>query len=272
MDRALFVPCFSGELGWELINYIPYVNYIVHSGDYSEVHVAMRIGREFLYPMATHTYPILLPSHTSMGNSGPQPPKTSTLKKLRKRFKVADSVPSLKGGMRYAKRRRFFVYESDPKLSAKWSEIESRSVICSVRGRNFGTHKNWSGKNWRKLCRHLLKKGFVPVVSGIKELVDFEIPDGCIDVRDKTTMGDLVAIMQKSSFVIGPSSGPMHLASLSRVPHAVWGHPRLHERYTKTWNPHKTTVEYYSCRNQFEMSVDEARQLVDRISNKVEKQ
>jgi len=268
-DKALFVPCYPGELGWELINYIPYVNHIVHSGNYKEVHVITRIGRESLYPMSTHTYPISLPTHKSMGNSGPAPPKTLILKMLRQHFKNVDTVDPLKGGMKYVKPRMFLKYKSDPKLIPKWKNIPPRSVVCSVRGRNFGTHKNWDGNNWENLCSHIIAKGMVPIISGLKELIDFKLPDGCIDVRDQTTMADLMVIMQKSSFVIGQSSGPMHFASLCCVPHAVWGHPRLYERYAKTWNPHKTTMEFHGCKSQFQISIEEAKHLTDRICNKL---
>ena len=76
--------------------------------------------------------------------------------------------------------------------------------------------------------------------------------------------------MQKTRVVIGQSSGPMHLASLCRVPHAVWGHHRLYQRYADTWNPHKTVMEYHSCSVQFQISVDEATSLADRMCDKIE--
>jgi len=147
MNKVLFVPCYPGELGWELINYIPYVNHLSHASKYEEIHAMTRIGRECLYPMATQVYPVALSSHKSMGNSGIAPPKNHVLKNLTKNFKV-DVVPSLKG-MKYFKPRQFLKYSPDPNISAKW-DLPAKSVVCSVRGRNFGIHKNWAGDNWQK--------------------------------------------------------------------------------------------------------------------------
>jgi ADP-heptose:LPS heptosyltransferase len=235
---------------------------------YEEIHIVTRAGREDLYPMSTSVYPIALSSRKSMGNSGISPPKNSIIKNLKSRFKTVECISPLKGGMRYAKKRKFITYKASPELVEKW-DIPKNSVVCSVRGRNFGTHKNWSGHNWEKLCCYIIDNNFVPIITGIKELVEFNLPEGCVDLRDKTTMGDLAAIMQQSCFVIGQSSGPMHYASLCQVPHAVWGHPRLLGRYKDTWNPHKTIVEYHSCQTQFEISTDEAKDLFDNMRNKL---
>ncbi|MHA2279411.1 MAG: glycosyltransferase family 9 protein [Promethearchaeota archaeon] len=262
--KALYIPCYPGELGWELINYVPYVNSIFHNGMYAEVHAVPRIGREALYPMATHFHPIDLPTKKSMGNSGLRPPKNGIVKGLRKRFSTVDCVVLPTGGCRYVKPRRFLVYKADEASLQKWRHIPVNSIVCSVRGRDFGVHKNWPGDNWRKLCEHIIDRGFRPVIVGMKELVDFQLPEGCIDVRDRTTMADLIAIMQKSRFVIGQSSGPMHLASLCQVPHAVWGSPRLHDRYAKSWNPHKTMMEYHHCR-EFQCTLEDALGLADRL-------
>jgi len=148
----------------------------------------------------------------------------------------------------------------------KWGHIPKNSVVFCIRGRNFGVHKNWSSENWQRLISYVIGRGFTPVVSGIKELVSVDFPDGCINVQDKTSMGDLLAIMQRSRFVVGQSTGPLHFASLSGVPHAVWGSSRIRDRYIKDWNPHLTTVEYQVCPNGgFDCPLKDAIRLVDRI-------
>jgi hypothetical protein len=57
--------------------------------------------------------------------------------------------------------------------------------------------------------------------------------------------------MQSAKCIVGPSSGPMHLASLCNCPQVVWGDERtyvggntLETRYKKTWNPFGVPVDY----------------------------
>lgn len=268
--RALHVPCYPGELGWEIINYAPHVNHVFSQQVYDEVHCVVRSGREALYPMATHYYPISLSTRKSMGNNGSKPPANNIFNSLKKKFKTVDKVKVPTGGCKYVKRRKYLRYSACEADLWKWRHIPDNSVVLCVRGRNFGTHKNWSSKNWHKLIEHIISQGFSPVITGFKELVDIELPDGCIDVQDRTTLGDLLAIMQKSKFAIGGSTGPLHFASLSEVPHAVWGSPRIKDRYIKSWNPHRTKVEYQVCAGgSFNCPLNEALKLADRMIARV---
>lgn len=268
--RALYVPCYPGELGWELINYAPHVNYVFEKHKYSEVHCVVRRGREVLYPMATHFYPISLSTKKSMGNNGPKPPSNKIVKTLVKRFEIVDIIKVPIGGCKYVKRRKFMKYQAHKDTLWKWRHIPKNAVSFCIRGRNFGVHKNWSPKNWNKLIVHIMERGFTPIITGIKDLVEVDLPKGCIDVQDRTDLGDLMAIMQKSKFVIGQSTGPLHLASLVGVPHAAWGSSRLKKRYLKIWNPHRTEVEYQECpKGGFNCTLKDAIELANRIIEKV---
>lgn len=267
--RALYAPCYPGELGWELINYAPHVNYMFTRHSYDEVHCVVRNGRECLYPMATHYHAVSLSTKKSMGNNGPKPPANNIVTKLSSRFQV-DSVKVPIGGCKYVKHRKYFKYQADEAYLWKWRHIPANAVVFCVRGRNFGVHKNWSPKNWTRLANHMIDSGFTPVITGIKELVSFDLPAGCIDVQDQTSLADLLAIMQKSKFAIGQSTGPLHFASLAGVPHAVWGSPRIRDRYLKSWNPHRTPVEYQICPSGgFDCPLNDAIKLADRMIKKV---
>lgn len=270
-SRALYVPCYRGELGWELINYVPHIQHVCKHTKYDEVHCVVRRGRESLYPMGTHFYPIDLSTKKSMGNNGAAPPKDKIASKLEGRFKVVDSIKTPGGGCKYIKHRKYIKYSADDKTLWKWRHIPQNSVVLCVRGRNFGVHKNWAPEKWLGLIDHLIKKDFTPIVSGIKELIDLNLPSGCMDVQNKTTMGDLLAIMQRSKFAVGQSTGPLHFASLSGVPHAVWGSARIKDRYIKSWNPHRTLVEYFVCKkDKFDCTVEEAIGLIDRLLERLE--
>ena len=263
MRKALYVPCYSGELGWEIINYVPYINHLVSINEYNEIHIVVREGREGLYPMGTRWYPIKLSSAKSMGNSGPPPPPNKIANKLKKAFEVAKaSLPSR--GMRYIKRRKFLKYEADPEVVKKWGLPNNAATLC-IRGRKFGNHKNWSPENWAKLCEHIVNVGYTPVLIGHKETIQFDPPPGCVDIRDRTTISDLIAIFHASKFVAGQSTGPMHLASMCGIPHAVWGSARIKSRYQESWNPHKTVIEYLDCGKGFKCSVKQVIKLINAL-------
>lgn len=54
----------------------------------------------------------------------------------------------------------------------------------------------------------------------------------------------LCTLMASSTVVIGPSSGPMHLAMLCDVPVVVWsGYARSGLRYKRLWNPFNVQAE-----------------------------
>ncbi len=267
MSSALYVPLFRGELGWELINYVPHINYVCSRKKYDEIHIVVREGREGIYPMGTNFYSVSVTSHKSMGNSGSKGPKNSILHDLSSRLST-DHVNEPREGMAFIKHRNFLKYEASKELLKKWNQIPSNAVILCVRGRKFGNHKNWSASKWMGLCRFLLQLKLVPVITGIQETVIFEPPSGCINLWDKTTLKDLIAVMQKSLFVVGQSTGPLHLASLSGVPHAVWGSNRLKRRYLKQWNPHRAMVEYHACGNNFNISSADIQKLVNRLIKK----
>lgn len=266
---ALYVPVFPGELGWEVVNYVPYVNYICAKTKYDEVHVAVRPGRECLYPMGTHFYTVPLSTNTSMGNSGPPIPKNDTVHQLTSRGLKVNEIKVPKSGMRYFKERKYLHYKASADAVRKWRNLPQNGVAVLVRGRKFGSHKNWAPDNWIVLCEYLLSKNFVPIITGLQEQITFQEPSGCLNFQGQTTMEDLLVIMQHSKFVIGQSTGPAHFASLAGVPHAIWGSRRIEERYTKSWNPHKTIVEYHVCGEQFICSVKNAIFLVDRICKRL---
>lgn len=272
MRKALFAPCYPGELGWELINYAPYVNYHCKKNSYDEVHIVVRKGREAVYPMGTHLYPIKLSTNKSMGNSGSSPPASKIPKELSKQGFEVTKVKELPPGCRFSKRRDFFKYEAQEGWLRKWRHIPNNAVTLTMRDRQFGRHKNWPLDSWKKLCDYLLSENFTPVLTGIRESKSpLSLPDGCLDLLGRTSLSDLIAIMQKSQFVVGQSTGPAHLASLSCVPHAIWGSARIEERYKKSWNPHKTLNEYYSCGKEFQCSTKEVIATISRLREKLNK-
>ena len=67
--------------------------------------------------------------------------------------------------------------------------------------------------------------------------------------------------------MVGPSSGPMHLAQMCGTPIVCWGDNRkynghfLKDRYLKDWNPFNSQVEWIDCENW----QPEPEEIVERI-------
>tara|TARA_Y100000034_G_scaffold99307_1_gene121922 strand:+ start:12357 stop:13187 length:831 start_codon:yes stop_codon:yes gene_type:complete len=111
-------------------------------------------------------------------------------------------------------------------------------LIFHIRNRDLRKEDNWSLENWFGL-KELLENKKIACIGTKKESGWIEGTDDLRDIDLKT----LLSILRNSSCVFGPSSGPMHLASLCGTPHIVWTNgPHDRIRYEENWNPHATSV------------------------------
>lgn len=113
----------------------------------------------------------------------------------------------------------------------------------------FGTgHRNWQAPNWEKLLPHL--KGRIATIGTKKGALGFE---GIQDLRG-IPLSELVNHIASSKWVIGESSGAMHLASLCRTNQIVLSEGFNEIRYKNHWNPFGTEVRFISG-NQLKLDV-----------------
>jgi hypothetical protein len=56
---------------------------------------------------------------------------------------------------------------------------------------------------------------------------------------------DLADVMASSRLIAGPSSGPIHFASLCGLPQVVWSESKNRIKYLKYWNPFNVKVSFY---------------------------
>tara|TARA_R110002072_G_scaffold89941_3_gene201493 strand:+ start:88 stop:897 length:810 start_codon:yes stop_codon:yes gene_type:complete len=113
--------------------------------------------------------------------------------------------------------------------------------VFHIRDRDLRKEDNWSVENWSKL-RDLLGNKKIACI-GTKQ--ESGIIDGTDDLRD-IDIQELLNVMRNSTCAFGPSSGPMHLASLCGLPHVVWSIPQNKVRYEENWNPLKTKILFDS--------------------------
>lgn len=138
---------------------------------------------------------------------------------------------------------RFIKYGT---ASPEWADVvalHARDTPKTEFGRS-SLLRNWPGENWDELLSRFPDVRFVAI--GLHG--ESSCPQGALDMRgrDLQVVMDLLASCR---LLIGPQSGPIHLAALCGCPHLVWTKPDQGprgmlngDRLRKTWNPLKTPV------------------------------
>jgi hypothetical protein len=104
--------------------------------------------------------------------------------------------------------------------------------------------KSWPQERCQELVTLLQSKGLNVATVGGKDNWSAGV-GGWFDFRGQSLEVQCAAIAS-SRVVIGPSSGPLHLASLCEIPHVTWygrdGQQNLgsRARYASVWNPFQT--------------------------------
>ena len=102
---------------------------------------------------------------------------------------------------------------------------------------------------WLELLRQLVSAGFTRIAA-IGLPTASIAPAGVADLRG-SSLQHTMDLMAAATVVVGPSSGPMHLASLCGTPHVVWATDRYQsaiskrnkDRYETYWHPLPTPVK-----------------------------
>jgi hypothetical protein len=125
----------------------------------------------------------------------------------------------------------------------RFGQPEEKKIdyIFHIRNRKLREKDNWSIDNWLTL-REIFKTKKIACVGTTKESGWIE---GTEDLRD-IPLNDLFNTFYNAKCAFGPSSGPMHLASLCGCPHVVWSRKENLSRYTDTWNPLETPILFDS--------------------------
>jgi ADP-heptose:LPS heptosyltransferase len=118
-------------------------------------------------------------------------------------------------------------------------------VLFHPRGRNFGSGRNWGADRWEALLLMLKANGLRTGCLGLRSAT-VPVRGDFLDFRDRP-LAETLDVIASARAVLGPSSGPLHLASLCGTPHLVWTDRGRHARgrtnrdkYEWWWNPLKT--------------------------------
>ncbi len=232
---TLFAGPWVGEFGWELMHWQGFVRKL--SRDYKKTVVSCRPGNEALYAdfcsdFILHTIRGI--AECNQAHAMENPEELQRVLAL-----VPDGADVLKPlGFQPLSRQEFIRY-GNPKNEAAFD------IVIHPRGRSFGGDRNWSAENWEQLISELQKSGLTFVCVGLKSAT-LDLKSNLVDFRDQP-LSRTLDLMSAAKLVIGPSSGPMHLASLCGTPHLVWTDTKTYAhgqknryKFEVAWNPFKT--------------------------------
>jgi hypothetical protein len=236
----LFAGPWVGEFGWELFGFQGYVRHMAKKKNYDEIIVSSRSGHEILY-------------QDFMTQFVPHDPASTQT-----------DMHRLKG-WKYDRMHDNYISSKDTWISPDSYRTQKHEFVnygypseelhydLLIHARSTGKHRtdvrNWPEEKWDDLIKKL------------KTHYGNELSIGCIGsphaalhMKDTTdlrgiSLEKLTNILASSSLLIGPSSGPMHLGSLCRIPHVVWAQQKgwaidNKARYETVWNPFDTPIKF----------------------------
>ena len=207
---TLFAGPWAGEFVWELLNWQAFLRWL--APQYKKVIVCCRESSRALYEDFAHEFvfhQLKGDAECNMLHNLQNPEEFDRIKQL-----IPDNADHLMPvGWQPDKRKSFIKFGSES------AELKY-DVIFHPRGRGFGTDRNWDSDKWTSLVKQLEDQGLKLACIGLKNAT-LDIPGQFDDFRDQP-LDQTMTLLRSSRLVIGPSSGPMHLASLCGTPHLVW--------------------------------------------------
>lgn len=231
----LYAGPWIGEFGWALFGWQGVLRYLAK--DYDRVIILGADGLQPLYEDFAYAY---LP----MEHSGTAPSEWGNNKEIEMRAPLRNKGDAWIGPqqltlMPNAPKQKFIQYGKEDLASAYDLVYHSRAL------NKYGSdYVNYSDKQWQGLLKNFegSKIACIGTVDGASH-------HGGDDLRG-VPLRETMDILRNSRVVIGPSSGPMHLAALCGIPTVVWsGFKRSAERYKKEWNPFNTPVVVVEDKN-----------------------
>lgn len=254
MPSILHAGPWVGEFGWELCSWNPFLRHI--SQKYDRVIVEGPASSEYLYEFADEYRPneslsIFADEYKGRGESfSPEPGATIETPSPGKHGK-----PEKRS---FGTSRHTRPFKTIP--SREWRYLPEKvehvaDVLCAFRPpkvvkrkpsgkKRTLTDKEYPQKRCEQLVNLLIKANVsVACIGGL----DNYYVKGSIDLRGAPLKSQCNA-MAGAKVCVGPSSAPLHLASLCKTPHVVW-YNRIDQvssraRYTNYWNPFGTPFTY----------------------------
>lgn len=246
-NKTLLAGPWIGEFGWELFTWQGYIRSIAH--EYDKIIIVSRAGHELLYEdFMSEFISINIPENALSDSWFCHGLSQDFVDKYIINIKYDIRIPAKNIGFLYYPNG---IPQTSPEfLNQKFIKYKSDTldkcfdIIVHPRNKNLGNERNWGKMEWQTLV-NLLSKKFTIGVIGNHEAFQLDNAEDC----RKISIRDTVSLMNRTKLVVGQSSGPMHLASLSGTPHLVWSSEHNRNRYERYWNPFNCPVYFYSEMN-----------------------
>jgi ADP-heptose:LPS heptosyltransferase len=106
------------------------------------------------------------------------------------------------------------------RFKAEWWSLPRPHVVIHRRAGPWTPNKNWPDESWESLLKTLLRTRTI-IEIGTRDDDAGIFDSNYIDLRGKTTLAELVAVLAAADVMIGPDSGPMHIAAAVKTPAVV---------------------------------------------------
>jgi len=244
---------WQGEVGWLLMWYAPAIRHLSRSFDRTVFALDKSLAH-IVEDFADEIVPLKCQGHAQhtgqiLEGELPEIEDDWTVARWKDVFKT--------GWKKTPPEREYFEYGRPPKVLF--------DAICffrppkTLKGRGDPNRKSYVEDKAAKLVELLVAKGWRVGCAGGP---DNRIYPGAVDIRN-LPMDWLCSVLRGAGVAIGPSSGPMHLASLCGCPHVTWcDHSPIRKRYERTWNPFETTCAYLKEPNPEPETVAEAAERI----------
>ncbi|MFH1416841.1 MAG: hypothetical protein ABII12_00940 [Planctomycetota bacterium] len=274
--KTLIVALYPGEFGWELMNWQGRVRWTIAHGGYDRVVICARADRRALYACGDHNSRVVfcpvsdadLPGHRNEDhrvNAEGRAVDATVLRTLLKQ-QVGTACEPL--GVSPAEATLLL----PPCDGTLWPTARTHQVFTDLRVRQevktdilvvpririLAAERNMTAAWWEDLAGRLRD-------------------DGLSVETYEPRLDEAIRQLSRARLAIGASTGGLHLASLCRCPHYVWGcggearWTRMgitnRQRYETIWNPLGTPCRYDECgwRPSIEHIVDESRRALDQL-------
>ncbi len=260
MTKILHAGPWVGEFGWELCSWNPFLRHI--SQEYDKVIVEGPARSEYLYEFADEyrpNEPLSRFSDEYRGQGESFSPEPGATVEKPNQGKHGKPEKRTFGSAHHRQRPPF---KPTPKREWRYlpeSAEHVANVLCAFRSPKIFqrkpqakvktlTDKEYPQKNCEQLVNLLMEANIsVACIGGL----DNYYVEGAIDLRGESLKKQCNALAG-AKVCVGPSSAPLHLASLCKTPHVVWYNRRdtvsSKSRYENYWNPFETPFTYMQQR------------------------
>jgi len=268
MKKGLIVGPVVSEFGWELMEWQGHVRQCVKDMRPDRLLICTTAGLEPLYSdfcvnFVAHHIKCDRDGHKPRGGQIYNPHEYPRALQILRRTsnlwrKSGYKVSWMQSWGKAVKHPRHFIHQKFVKYGNP-ENIAAGAVpyklLIHARSRSDGGPcggDNYPRGEWKELLRLILASDLVKPgeIGAIGTREAAMCMDGAEDARD-VDLKYLMDLMSGAQLVIGPSSGPIHLASLCGTPHVVWATGKYQslmpqgnrDRYEKVWNPLNTPVD-----------------------------